>query len=124
MTGTPIDRKALRREYKETARPAGVFAVRNTVDGVLLVGASSDLPSMLNRQRFQLEMDAHPDKTLQADWKRLGPGAFEFEVLDRLEVPEDPDADLRRDLATLLDMWLNKLAAEGQGLYPMSKRRA
>jgi hypothetical protein len=123
VTSSPLDRKALRREYKETSRPAGVFAVRNTVDHVLLVGVSSDLPSMFNRQRFQLEMKAHPDKNLQADWQRLGPDAFSFEVLDRLEAPEDPQVDLRRDLATLLDMWLTKLEAEGQALYPMSKRR-
>ena len=122
--GTPLDRKALRRQYKETARPAGVFAVRNTVDGIVFVGSSPDLPSMLNRQRFQLQMDAHPDKNLQADWKRLGPEAFSFEVLDRLEVTEDPGADLRRDLATLLEMWLTKLDAEGAKLYPMSKRHA
>jgi len=32
-------RRALRRQYKETARPAGIFAVRNTAAGLLLVGA-------------------------------------------------------------------------------------
>jgi hypothetical protein len=124
LANAPIDRKALRREYKETVRPAGVFAVRNIVDDILFVGASSDLPSMFNRQRFQLDMNAHPDKRLQTDWKRLGPDAFSFEVLDRLEAPEDPQADLRRDLATLRDMWLTKLAAEGQALYSMPERHA
>jgi len=112
-----MDRKAARREYKETARPAGVFAVRNLPDDVRLVGVSSDLPSMLNRQRFQLEMGAHPDKRLQTDWKRLGPDAFAFEVLDRLEPPEEPDRDQRRDLAALLDLWADKLISEGQALY-------
>jgi hypothetical protein len=111
------DRKALRRQYKETIRPAGVFAVRNIVEDVLLIGTSPDLPGMLNRQRFQLDMGAHPSKRLLADWKRLGPDAFSFDVLDRLEASEDPDRDLKRDLATLRDMWLTKLAAEGQSLY-------
>jgi hypothetical protein len=122
-----IDRKALTRQYKETARPAGVFGVRNVVDAVLLVGASSDLPSMLNRQRFQLQAGSHPDKSLQADWQRLGPDSFSFEVLDRLEASEDPDADQYRDLGALLELWTAKLAAEGQSLYathPAPPRRS
>lgn len=119
-----MDRKALRREYKESARPAGVFAVRNKADGVVLVGVSSDLPSMFNRQRFQLDMHAHPDKRLQADWERLGPEAFSFEVLDRIEATDEPQSDLRRDLRTLLDLWLTKLTDEGQDMYPMCRRHA
>lgn len=124
MENDPLDRKALRRQYKETARPAGLFAVRNLVDGVLLVGVSVDLPSMLNRQRFQLEMGCHPDKALQADWKRLGADAFNFEVLDRLEPQAGADRDVREDLAALRDMWLGKLASDGQRLYPSSVRSA
>ena len=54
------DRKARIRKYKETPRPAGVYRVRNTVTGKLLIGSTSDLPAMLNRQRFQLEMGADP----------------------------------------------------------------
>ena len=118
-----IDRKAMRRQYKESARPAGLFAVRNTTDGAMLIGASVDLPAMLNRQRFQLEMGGHPDKVLQADWKRLGPDAFRFEVLDELQPPTDPGQDVRDDLETLRDMWLQKLAAEGRPLYPSSTPR-
>jgi hypothetical protein len=120
--GDPVDRKALRRQYKETVRPAGLFGVRNVSEGVLLVGTSVDLPGMLNRQRFQLELGSHPDKALQADWNRLGAGAFSFETLDRLAPPDDAGADVRGDLDTLRDMWLQKLAEEGQRLYPTSTR--
>jgi len=119
-----MDRKQMRRQYKETARPAGLYAVRNTVDGTVLIGTSTDLPGMLNRQRFQLEMGSHPDKRLQADWNRLGADAFSFEVLDEIDPPADPDQDLREDLTTLRDMWLGKLASEGQPLYPHSARGA
>ncbi len=117
MAAEPVDRKALRRQYKETAKPAGVFAVRNIAEGSLLIGSTVDLPSMLNRQRFQLEMGAHPDKTLQADWERLGPDAFSFETLDRLDPATDPARSLQEDLAALRDIWLAKLAAEGRRLY-------
>jgi hypothetical protein len=122
--GDPVDRKALRRQYKETVRPAGLFGVRNVAEGVLLVGTSVDLPGMLNRQRFQLELGSHPDKALQADWNRLGADAFSFETLDQLAPPAEATADVRDDLDTLRDMWLQKLSAEGQKLYPTCTRGA
>jgi hypothetical protein len=122
--GDLVDRKALRRQYRENVRPAGLFGVRNVTEGVLLVGTSVDLPGMLNRQRFQLELGSHPDKALQADWNRLGADAFSFETLDQLAPPAAATADVRDDLDTLRDMWLQKLADEGQRLYPMSMRSA
>ena len=81
------ERKARIREYKETPLPAGIFCVRNTTTGKMLVGSSPNLPGMLNRQRFQLESGMHPDKELQKDWNELRPDAFAFEELDRLEPP-------------------------------------
>ena len=49
-----MDKKALTREYKETQRPMGVYQVRNTVNGKVLIGTSVDLPAILNRfNKFQ-----------------------------------------------------------------------
>jgi hypothetical protein len=84
------DRKELIRRYKETPRPAGVYRVRNLVSGKSLLGSSPDLPAILNRERFQLDAGLHPDKELQKDWRELGPNAFAFETLDRLERPARP----------------------------------
>jgi hypothetical protein len=119
---TQADRKALIREYRETARPAGVFAVRNTVTGAMLVGSAPDLPGMLNRQRFQLEMGSHPSRELQADWNELGEGAFAFEVLDTLDEPGDPTESRASDLQALLELWLEKLAESGETLYRQAGR--
>jgi hypothetical protein len=119
-----MDRKAMRRQYKETPRPAGVFAVRNTCEDRLLIGVSPDLPGMLNRQRFQLEMGSHPDKALQADWNRLGSESFRFEVLDELEPVDGTTSDLSEDLSVLRDEWLERLSVAEQSLYPSSLRRA
>jgi len=112
-----IDRKALARAYKETPRPAGVFCVRNTVANKLLIGVSKDLPGMLNRQRFQLEMNAHANKALQSDWNELGPGSFVFEELDRLDMPEDSGYDPSADLQILEQMWRERLSADGRVVY-------
>jgi hypothetical protein len=117
-----IDRKALTREYKEARLPAGIYLVRNSRTGRSLIGPSPNLTGMLNRQRFQLEMGAHPDKELQSDWNELGPEAFEFGVLDRLEPPEGPASGQTDDLKALLGMWIEKMQASGVALYRQSLR--
>jgi hypothetical protein len=117
-------RKARIREYKETPRPAGIFRVRNTATGKSLIGATRDLPGMLNRQRFQLETGMHPDRELQGDWRELGPTAFEFDVLDRLEPKREPGYDPAEDLRVLKAMWLEKLTASGTPLYRQSQGSA
>lgn len=117
-----MERKELTREYKRTPRRAGLFVVHNTVSGKRLVGTTPDLPGMLNRQRFQLDMGSHPDRELQRDWNELGADAFEIGVLDELAPPNDASADVAADLDVLKDAWLEKLEASGQVLYPMSLR--
>ena len=112
-----LDRKELIRTYKETPRPAGVYRVRNTVSGRSLVGASLNLPGMLNRHRFQLEHGSHPNRELQEHWKKLGPDAFSFEILDLLEPSSDADYDPSADLLVLEQMWLEKLREQGEPLY-------
>ncbi len=112
-----IDRKARTREYKETARPAGVYRIRNTVQGRSLVGASANLPGILNRHQFELKNGSHRDAELQRDWNELGPAAFEFEELDVLEPKNEPGYDPAADLAVLLEMWTANLTASGESLY-------
>jgi len=112
-----VDRKALSRGYKETPRQMGVFRVHNTAADKSFVGASNDLPSMLNRQRFQLTRGVHPNRALQDDWNRLGPEAFVFEILDTLSPSEQPDYDPSEDLRVLEELWLVKLSPFGERGY-------
>jgi hypothetical protein len=112
-----MDRKALIREYKANRRPMGVFQVRNTLSGKVFLGSTADLPSMLNRQRAQLQMGAHPNRLLQADWRAQGANTFAFEVLDTLAPSDDAGYDPREDLHTLEAMWLAKVAPFGERGY-------
>lgn len=116
-SSSPIDRKARIREYKKEPRPAGIYQVRNTATGVVMVGATTNLAGRLNRHRFQLKAGLHPNAELQADWNDLGPDAFELTVLDTLEPRAEPDYDPREDLALLLALWIEKLRASGVPLY-------
>jgi hypothetical protein len=120
-----MDRKALIREYKESQRPMGVYCVRNTVNGKLLIGKSVDLPSILNRQRAQLRAGSHPNPTLQKELSEYGTDAFEVEVLDTLEVPDQAGYDPSADLRTLEQMWLDKLSPfRNRGYNPEPKSTA
>lgn len=112
-----MDKKALTREYKESRRPMGVYQIRNTVNGKLLVGMSVDLQSILNRHRADLRMGGHRNRELQKDWAEFGPEAFEFEILDTLKQPEQPDYDPSGDLRVLEALWLDKLAPFGERGY-------
>ena len=105
-----MDRKTLKREYKQSRRPMGVYRVRNTVNDRSLVGSTTDLPAMLNRQRAQLSMGVHANRPLQKDWDELGAEAFEFEVLDELTPVDQPGYDPAADLGVLERLWLDRLS--------------
>ncbi len=120
-----MDKKALLREYKETPRPMGVYQIRNTVNGKLLIGTSVNLPAILNRHRAALRMGSHQNRELQKDWTEFGPEAFEFEELDTLTPPERPDYKPSDDLRALEELWLDKLSPFGaRGYNPEPKRPA
>jgi hypothetical protein len=104
-----VDRKGMVRKYKETPRPAGVFRVQHKPSGRTLLGASPDAPAMLNRIRAQLKMKGHPNRSLQRDWDADGPDAFLFEVLDLLPPSQTAERDSSADLATLEELWTEKL---------------
>ncbi len=100
----------------------GIFQIRNEVSGRIFVGSSMDLAAMFNRIRFQLFAGAHPNKELEADWKRLGADKFTFEVLEELVPREDANYDYRADLETLEDLWLEKLQPYGERGYNERKK--
>ncbi|HEY8560020.1 MAG TPA: GIY-YIG nuclease family protein [Pyrinomonadaceae bacterium] len=102
-----MNKKDLKREYLETARPMGVFQIRNLENGKIYVGSSLNLDGILNRHRFALSAGGHRSKALQADWNALGPEKFAFEILEELE--PRPNLDSKRELAFLEDLWLEKL---------------
>jgi hypothetical protein len=119
-----VDRKALIRQYKETPRTMGVGVVRNLTTGKSLVVAGMDLPSLLNRHRAQLRLNAHSVKVLQADWNRQGADTFAFEVLDTLAPVDRPDSDPASDLGALEELWLEKLSPFEPAGYHRPPRRA
>src|SRR6185295_770098 len=91
-------KKQLKQDYLQTPRPMGILLIRNNRSDKVFLVASVDLPGAVNRHRFQLNSNGHPNKELQADWNQLGSAAFSFEIVDELAPRADPTLDYRAEL--------------------------
>ena len=115
--------RELKADYKREARPMGVYAVRDMISHIAYVGTATDLPGILNRQRFELKVGGHKNRDLVAAYKQHGPDAFAFEVLDRLEPSDEPGKDYVRELEMLLQLRMEQGLTETDGtavrLVPM-----
>lgn len=117
-----MNKKDLKRQYKQNPRPMGVFQIRNTVNEKVYVASSLNLPGSFNSGEFQLKMGIHPSKTLQSDWKLQGGENFAFEVLEEVFPKEIDGYDYLADLLFLEDLWLEKLQPFGQNGYNEPKK--
>ena len=104
-----IDKKEIKRKYKETIQPMGLFVIKNLKNSRIFLGKSKNLSGQLNSERFQLEAGKHMNEELQQDFSAQGSDSFSFEVLDRLEPSDDPLYNYESDLKELEALWLEKL---------------
>ena len=114
-------RKDLNREYMERVKPAGIYQVKNTANGKMLLGSSLNLEGPLNRHKFMLKIGSHTNKSLQKDWDELGPDNFVFEILEEVKVVESPNFNLSDELTLLEMLWLEKLQPVENG-YNLNAR--
>jgi len=112
-----MDKKKLKQQYKDTPRAMGVYRVYNQEDGMFLVGSGKDVQAKLNRHQAELKFGGHRNKSLQADWNRLGESVFLFEIVELLSPLEDLDYDPTEDLEELLEMILERKEYALKKLY-------
>ncbi|MBN2184917.1 MAG: GIY-YIG nuclease family protein [Candidatus Krumholzibacteriota bacterium] len=110
-------RKEIKREYKERKGSAGVFQVKNTENGKVLLGSSLNLEGPLNAHQFMLTTGSHRNKELQKDWNEYGPDKFVFEVLEVVEVKDAPGFNLSDELTLLEQIWIERLHPFGERGY-------
>jgi hypothetical protein len=109
--------KDIKKAYKERRKDAGVFQVKNTANGKVLLGSSLNLEGPLNGHRFMLTIGRHRNEALQREWNEFGPDAFVFEILEVVQVGNDPDFNLDDELTLLERIWLEKLQPFGERGY-------
>jgi hypothetical protein len=102
-------KEELKREYKNRPKPAGVFQIKNTVNGKVLLGSSKNLEGPLNAAKFLLTTGHYYNKALQNDWNEYGADKFVFEILEVVQVKNDPNFNLDDELTLLEEIWLDKL---------------
>jgi group I intron endonuclease len=117
MTTNMKSRQDIKREYKERLKPAGVFQVKNTVNGKVLLGSSLNLEGPLNAHKFMLTIGQHRNEVLQKEWNEYGADKFVFEILETVKVTDDPDFNLANELKLLEQIWLEKLQPFGARGY-------
>lgn len=102
-------RKEIIQEYKTRKTKAGVFQIRNIVNGKIYVSSNINISAILNRSKVQLDFGVHPCEPLQEDWKIFGQDKFAFEILDTLEPKENETRDMNKEIKDLEAMYLTEL---------------
>jgi group I intron endonuclease len=115
-------KKDLKREYKERRKPAGVFQIKNTANGKVLLGSSLNLEGPLNAHKFMLTIGKHKNEALQKEWDEYGPDKFVFEILEEVKVKEDPNFNLLDELTLLEQIWIEKLQPFGERGYNVGQK--
>lgn len=112
-----MDKAAAKLEYKLSHRPMGVFQIRNVTNDKVFIDSSLNIPSKINRHRFQLNAGSFKSRSLQKDWNELGEASFEFETLEPVEPRSDSNYDYAADVQVLEDLWLERLEPYGDSGY-------
>jgi hypothetical protein len=103
------EKKHLKKNYRQSPRPMGVFLIRNNLSDKVFLDSGLDLHGTINRHKFQLKNGIHPNKSLQADWNLFGSNSFAFEIVDELTPRQSAEVDYRAEVAFLEKLWLEKL---------------
>ena len=115
-TAKNLSKQELRNAYKERKVVGGICAIKNTVNGRLLLLKAADLKGAENRFNFSKDNPKALNLKLMPDIKQYGTDIFAFEVLEELEKKStQTDKEFQTDLEELLELWQEKLGE--QALY-------
>lgn len=113
-------KKELKQQYKEIPIEAGIYQIKNTVDGKVFIGSTRNLKT-LNGVRMTLETGMSYNKELQQEWNQFGKDAFIFEVLEILKKKDDPYFNEKEALAELESKWLEEIRPFGERGYNVER---
>ena len=105
-----MNRREVKREFKERKPAKGVFAIRCSASGEVWVAASGNLKASETGQFFMLRNGSHLNKRMQAAWDTHGAGAFVFEVLETFD-EDAPDLVVRDLSRERPKFWVKELGA-------------
>ncbi|MFH0734011.1 MAG: GIY-YIG nuclease family protein [bacterium] len=112
-----IDKNELKKKYKETLTPMGVYKIENKINKKIFIGSSLNITARFNRHQMELKFGSEDIKELLDDYNKYGLENFEFRIVDLLKRKDDPTYNYRKDLAELENMWLEELQPYGERGY-------
>lgn len=112
-----INKKQISKDYKQQKQPAGIYAVHNKVDNKMYIGKSKNLPAVVRRFEFTLQMESFPYQELIDEYKKLGKDNFEIKILDELELKNETEKEIDTELNSLEELWIEKLKSERVSFY-------
>ena len=122
---TGMDKREMKIHYKHTPRPMGVYQIKNSANGKVLVGSSLNLDSRRNRFQFEVKNGSiSNNRLMKQEWEQYGADSFSFEILEQLAPNEDLQHEYHDELAELEKKWLEKLQPYGErGYNRLSEKR-
>jgi hypothetical protein len=105
-------RRQLVSEYKQNRPEAGVYRVVNSQNGKMLLASSPNLSSVQSKMEFARSTNTATifGYKMAPDVRQYGIEAFSLEILEVLGMrPEMTQAEILADLATLEELWREKL---------------
>ena len=118
-----MNKKELKKQYKQASRPMGVYQIKNKKNGKIYIGCTKNLMGKINSHKFQLKNGLHINKEMQKDFDEIGEEGFSFDILDELKPKEDLNYDYTEELKTLEEMWIEKLQPFNEKGYNKIKIR-
>ena len=109
-------KKELKEQYKDMQFPMGVFQIKNTSNGKILIDSSLNMPAKWNRHHVQLKFGSHRNKLLQKEWNHFGAEAFNYEVLSEIEHKGEA-MDYGKEVEVLEGLYLEELQPYGERGY-------
>ncbi len=104
-----MDKSEIKKNYKISLTPMGVYQIKNLVTGKIFIGSSKNLQARINRHKFELKFGSEAIKELQDDYNKYGEQNFSFEIIDELKPKEEPGINYKEDIEVLEQLWIEKL---------------
>lgn len=109
MATAPRTKKDLKDEYKARALFGGVGAVKNQVNGMVLLESAVDILTKKNRFEFAKSSGLCIYPVLKADWDLYGAKAFTYEILESIRKPEEQSVgEFTMDMELIKSAWEEK----------------
>jgi hypothetical protein len=109
--------KEMKQEYKLYKSKKGVYQIKNIRNSKILIGSSTDLVAIWNRQKAQLNFGNHPNIELQKDWNKFGADAFEYKILSEINEEEGKEINYKKEAKELSELYIEEIKPFGKNGY-------